>query len=210
MDRLVLATDQLLALAYILNAKYLDFYYISAVNKTEDSELWLSENKKQLVALGILVEDFSGNMSIHPEAELLLKPLFFSTKESSLDINIFGDSEENIGYRFHFLDGKITMTKAIEEGLEVSEVSRKDIQIIVSDILPTTYSVSSTEVDVTLDVSEVSRVFIVKNTEMKVKSLVKTMVETNGIVYEEDPENNIYSLSKADFEDKVYKILTEV
>lgn len=210
MSKLVLTAEQVYALAYILKAKYVDYYYISLANKVTDNKIWLSENTKQLVSQGVLVEDFSGATTIEPGIEELVKPLYFSTKESSLDINIFGDEEDNEGYRFHFLDGKITMTKAVEEGFEISEVTTKEIRELVDGILSSDYSAESAKADISLDVTKVSRVFVVKNTEMNVKSFVTTLVESEGVVYEEDTEDNIYSVSGKDFADKLYKILTEV
>jgi hypothetical protein len=210
MNELVLTADQIYALAYILKAKYLDYYYIALANRINESDIWLSENTKRLVSQGILVEDFSGETTIDPDVEALIKPLYFSTKESSLDVNIFGDNEDNEGYRFHFLDGKVTMTKAVKEGFEISDVSVDDIRKIIIDLLPDSYSADSAKADISLDVSKVSRVFVVKNTEMNVKSYILTLVESDGVVYEEDPTDSLFSVSKTDFAEKLYKILTEV
>ena len=149
-------------------------------------------------------------LTIEAEIEDLVKPLYFSTKESSLEINIFGDNEDNEGYRFHFLDGKVTMTRAVKEGFEISEVTFEEIRELISGILPAGYNADSVKVDISLDISKVSRIFVVKNTVMSVKSFVTTLVESDGIVYEEDTEDNISSVSGSDFADKLYKILTEV
>lgn len=209
MSRLVLTADQIYALAYILDAKYLDYYYISLANRGNDNKLWLSEITKQLVSQTVLVEDFSGDTSIDPEIEEIVKPLYFSDKESSLDINIFGDNEENIGYRFHFLDDKMTMTKLVEDGFEIIDASPDDIQKIVSAILPANYSAESEKANVKFDAEKVSRVFIVKNIEGNAKSTIATFVETEGVVYEEDTDDIVYSVSGEDFKDKLCKILTE-
>ena len=209
MSRLVLTADQIYALAYILDAKYLDYYYISLANRGNDNKLWLSEITKQLVSQAVLVEDFSGDTSIDPEIEEIVKPLYFSDKESSLDINIFGDNEENIGYRFHFLDDKMTMTKLVEDGFEIIDASPDDIQKIVSAILPANYSAESEKANVKFDAEKVSRVFIVKNIEGNAKSTIATFVETEGVVYEEDTDDIVYSVSGEDFKDKLCKILTE-
>ena len=210
MSNLILTADQIFALAYIVKAKYLDYFYVSLAACKTDNKIWLSEISKQLVSQGVLVEDFSGDTTITAGIEELVKPLYFSTKESSLDINIFGDSEDNEGYRFHFLDGKITMTKAVQDGFEISEVTTEDIRELIAGILPAEYNANSAMVDISLDISKVSRIFVVKNTEMGVKSFVTTLVESDGVVYEEDVEDKIYSVSGSDFAEKLYKILTEV
>ena len=210
MSNLILTADQIYALAYIVKAKCLDYYYISLAEKVKDNKVWLNENTKLLVSQGILLEDFSGDTTIEPEVEALVKPIYFGTKESSLDINIFGENEDNKGYRFHFLDDKITMVKTDENGFEITETSIEKIKEMVSKVLPSDYSADSGEKDITLDVSKISRVFVVKNTEMNVKSFVATFVESDGIVYEEDTSDKIYSISGGDFGEKLYKILTEV
>ena len=210
MRNLILTADQIFALAYILKAKSLDYFYVSLATCKTDDKIWRNEISKQLVSKGVLVEDFSGDTTIEAEIEDLVKPLYFSTKESSLEINIFGDNEDNEGYRFHFLDGKVTMTRAVKEGFEISEVTFEEIRELISGILPAGYNADSVKVDISLDISKVSRIFVVKNTVMSVKSFVTTLVESDGIVYEEDTEDNISSVSGSDFADKLYKILTEV
>ena len=64
--------------------------------------------------------------------------------------------------------------------------------------------------DVVFDPEKVSRLFVVKNTELDVKNIINTFVETDGIVYEENSEDEIYSVSGSDFEEKLYRILAEV
>ena len=209
MSKLILTADQIYAMAYILKAKYLDYYYMSLANRDDSNKLWLSEITKQLVAQGTLVEDFSGDTTIDPEVEAIIRPLYFGTKESSLDIDIFGENEENKGYRFHFLDDKVTMTKLVEDGFEVTDASPDDIQKIVSSILPASYSAESKKAYIKFDAEKVSRVFIVKNTEVNAKSTIATFVETDGVVYEEDTDDIVYSVSGDDFKDKLCKILTE-
>ncbi len=210
MSRLVLTADQIYALAYILDAKYLDYYYMSLANRGNDNKLWLSEITKQLVSQGVLVEDFSGDTSIDPEIEEIVKPLYFSDKESSLDINIFGDNEENIGYRFHFLDDKVTMTRTVDDGFEVSNTDFAKIKDFISSLLPDNYTVESTKSNIVLDAGNVSRVFVAKRTDLNVGSLILTFVESDGVVYEEDVEDNIYSLSAEDFNNRLIVYLTEV
>ena len=209
MSKLVLTADQIFALAYILKAKYLDYYYISLANRDGSNKLWLSEITKQLVSQGILTEDFSGDTTIEPEVETIVKPLFFGVKESSLDIDIFGENEENKGYRFHFLDGKITMTETVNGGFEITDVNCNAIREIINSILPNGYSVESAETNITFDVGNISRVFVVKNTELNNKSYIATFIESNDVIYEENINNIVYSVSEKDFKDKIYKIITE-
>lgn len=210
MNKIILTADQIYALAYILKAKYLDFYYISRSNKTRGNKLWLSDSTNQLITKEVLSEDFAGNTEIDPEIENVVKPIYFSTKESSLDVDVFGDDENNTGYRFHFLNGKITMVKTVEDGFEISEVTDEVIRKIVNDLISPDYSAESKMADVKLDITDVSRIFVVKNTEMNVKSTIATYVESDGIVYEENVNNYVYSVSGTDFTEKLYTILTEV
>ena len=210
MSKLVLTADQIFALAYILKAKHIDYYYVMLANKDDSNPLWLDEITKQLVAQGILTEDFSGDTTIDSEVENLIKPLYFCTKESALDISIFGEKEEHKDYRFHFLDDRITMTENVGKGFEISFVDPETIREISNNVIPSGYSAKSAKVDITFDADEVSRLFVVKNTEMNTESKTMAFVEREGVIYEEDEEDNIYSLSGEDFTGKIYKILTEV
>ena len=209
MDKLVLTAEQILALAYKMEAKYLDYYYIS-LSDCDDNNVWLIDVTNDLIADGKLVEDFSGNTTIGPELEELIRPLYFGTKESSLDIDIFGVDEDNREYRFHFLDNKITMAKKVKGGFEISDITSEGIRDIVSSILPSEYSAESEKAYIEYDKDNVSRIFVVKNTEINTKNTVATFVESDGVVYEEDTDNTIYSMSGEDFGEKLYKILAEV
>lgn len=210
MSKLVLTADQIFALAFILKAKYLDYYYISQANRNDSDKLWLSEITKQLVSQGTLTEDFTGDTFLNPDFETLIKPLYFGTKESSLDVNIFGENEDNKGYRFHFLDDRITMTRAIKDGFEITDISYDEMRKMVASILPAGYSAETSKAFIKFDVDKVSRVFVVKNTVVDEKNVIATFVETEGVVYEEDTDSTVYSVSGKDFEEKLYKILTEV
>ena len=210
MSRFVLTADQIYAMAYILKAKYLDYFYISLSKRSDDNKLWLSEMTKLLVSLGVLVEDFSGETSIDPNIEKLVNPLFFSNMESSLDINIFGDEEDNSGYRFHFLDGNITLVRSVEEGFEISETSPDEIKDLVSSIISSDYTADSSKVDRTFDSTKVSRIIVAKNTDLSVGSVVLTFVESDGVIYEEDIDDNVFSVSKDDFIEKLNRVLTDV
>lgn len=209
MSKLILTADQIYALAYVIKAKYLDNYYISLSNRTDDNKLWLSEITSGLVSSGVLVEDFSGEISVDPAIDSIVRPIYFGGKESSLDINIFGESENNIGYRFHFYDGRITMTKTVDEGFEVTSVTADDIKTFVKSILDNSYSADSEQVEISFDKDNVSRLFVIKNTEVGVKNNVTSLVEYLDVVYEENSQNEVFSLSKIDFDNKLVSILTE-
>lgn len=210
MKSVVLTADQIYALAYVQKAKYLDYYYISLASQFNDNKIWLGDNIKTLVSQGIMVEDFSGDTAVDSEVENLISPLYCSTKESSLDIAIFADTEKNLGYRFHFSDGKITMAKTVEGGFEISEVSLDDIKTIVESLIPSDYSAASSVVDISIDASKVSRVFVVKNVEKDIKSVNTTLVEYDGVIYETDDDGTVHSVSKQDFADELISVLTEV
>ena len=89
MSNLILTADQIFALAYIVKAKYLDYFYVSLATCKTDNKIWLSEISKQLVSQGVLVEDFSGDTTIAAGIEELVKPIYFSTKETDF-ISLMG------------------------------------------------------------------------------------------------------------------------
>ena len=210
MNKLILSADQIYALAYILKAKYLDYYYISLASHGINHNLWLTSITKELVSKGVLTEDFSGETELVSDYDALVKPLYFGKKESSLDINVLGENESNVGYRFHFLDGNTIMTKLVDGMFEISEVSAEDIRKIVMSILPADYSALSAKTEISLDTNKITRVFVVKNAEIAVKSYVTTFVEMEGSVYEEDTENILYTVSGSDFINKINKAIVEV
>ena len=210
MSKLVLTADQIFALAYIMKARFLDHYYISLTNTGSDVKLWQAETQKQLVSIGLLAEDFSGNLLVIPELEDIIKPIYFGTKESTLDISIFGDHEGNAGYRFHFDDGVITMVKAIDDGFEVKRTNVDEIRRLIFDLISDDYNVNSEYVDMTFDADKITRVLVVKNAEVNVKNYTESFIESEGVIYSEDADNRVSSVSRTDFVERLFTILAEV
>ena len=62
----------------------------------------------------------------------------------------------------------------------------------------------------TFDSTKVSRIIVAKNTDLSVGSVVLTFVESDGVIYEEDIDDNVFSVSKDDFIEKLNRVLTEV
>lgn len=210
MSNLFLTADQIYALAYIMKADYLDHYYISLSNKGDDIKLWQNETQKQLVSDGILSEDFNGDITVNPDVVKIIEPIFFGVKESSLDLNFMGENEGFVGYRFHFKDNNVTMTKTIDNGFEISSVNKDDINSIVNKIIPKDYSVTTEAVTKTFDVDSISRVIVVKSAEVDVKNYVESFVESDGVLYREDSDNTVYSVSGEDLFERIFTTLAEV
>ena len=210
MEKLVLTANQIYTIAYIMKAHSIDAFYINRVDRPANDQLWLSENTKQLVSQGMLVEDFSGELNIDSDIENLLKPLFFSEKESSLEIITVGDNENNLTYRFHYSDTGIVMTKTVDGKFEMAYVASDDINHIVESILPSSYEAESTEVSIDFIKEKVSRFIIAKNINMGDGNQTSVFVEYDGLVYEGDTDNKLFTVSRKDFIKKITLILSEV
>lgn len=124
--------------AKLMDAKYLDYDYFRRIPDIQKQYL-LNETTtlEQLDEKGIIELDFDGNATINPEYEDLLQPVFFSEKESRLDVN------EKPSRRFHISKNKIIMSLIDEDQITFCRITdekllsffnEKKIEIYFSDV----------------------------------------------------------------------------
>lgn len=193
---LTITAEELYYLGVLLQAKYIDYAYIAAMDDIQHNyALFQKEAQAQLVSRGILMEDFSGNIEIEENAKSLLAPIFFGEKESSADICYLGDEKKVDIFKFHFLDDKITMVTGKDKKLIIKEVDVLYLADFVSNILPENYSVDTPEKKDKIDKDTVSRFIAIKNILLGRTSEVRLYIESEGVFYQESSDGNIYSVA---------------
>lgn len=197
---LTITAEELYYLGVLLQAKYIDYAYIAAMDDIQyNYALFQKEAQAQLVSRGILMEDFSGNIEIEENAKSLLAPIFFGEKESSADICYLGDEKKVDIFKFHFLDDKITMVTGRDKKLIIKEVDVLYLADFVSNILPENYSVKTSEKTDKIDKDNVTRFIAIKNILLGRTSEVRLYIESEGVFYQESSDGNIYSVTQNDF-----------
>lgn len=205
---LLLTPRELYCLGGILNAKYIDYAYIAALDDIgQDFELFKKETLASLVSKGILMEDFSGNMELDENFAQLLLPIFFGNIETSLNICTIGEELKVDIYNFHFHNGNVTLVKNHENVLLLCKVDSKYMLSIIKDLLPGNYSSESNNTITNFDKSKVSRFFSAKGIDIGKVSRVKTFIEYDNILCTEADQTRLISLSAEDFIKGVFDII---
>lgn len=205
-NEIILTPEELYYLGRFLQARYIDYAYIAAMSDIKQNfMLFEQETKASLVASGVLTEDFSGNVEIDAAAKTLLTPIFFGEAETSLDICRVGAQSTVTVNKFHFCDGIITMVTGKDGKLVIRSVDQLAIRRIVESLLPDDYHAEySTISEVTEKI--VTRFIAAKSVLVGQMSVVKTYIEADGILYQEN-ETCIESVSKEMFVADVYNIV---
>lgn len=197
---LTITAEELYYLGVLLQAKYIDYAYIAAMDDIQHNyALFQKEAQAQLVSRGILMEDFSGNIEIEENIKSLLAPIFFGEKESSADICYLGDEKKVDIFKFHFLDDKITMVMGKDKKLIIKEVDMLNLADFVNDILPENYRVKTSEKTDKIDKDNVTRFIAIKNILLGRTSEVRLYIESEGVFYQETSDGSIYSVTQNDF-----------
>ena len=203
-----LTPRELYCLGGILNARYIDYAYIAALDDIgQDFELFKKETLASLVSKGILTEDFSGNMEPDESCAQLLKPVFFGNIEKSLNICTIGEALRVDIYNYHFYEGAVTLVKNQDNELLVCKVDPAFILSTVKALLPENYSAKSNRAIDGFDKSKVTRFFSAKSIDVGKMSRVKTFIEHDGILCTETDKAGLISLSAEDFIKDVFDII---
>lgn len=206
---LLITPEELYYLGGYLQAKYIDYAYIAAMDDIGSAyALFERETKASLVASGVLMEDFSGNTEIDPLALDILKPVFFGEVETSLDVCQLGEKPYVDVYKYHHYDGAITLVTGKDGKLLIKAVDSLMVKESVNKLIPEDYSVS-TEAAESIDKKKITRLMAVKRSEVGGAATVETYIESDGVIYRE-ADSGIEKVSREDFTESVYDILKGV
>ena len=206
--QLILSPRELYCMGGVLNAKYIDYAYIAALDDIgQDFELFRKETLSSLTAKGVIEEDFGGDMETNEAYITLLEPIFFGSVETSLDVCTIGDEVTVDVYKFHFYQDRITMVKAQMDDLLIETVTFDEMNEIVTALVPKGYAAASGEKITSVDNEKVTRFFAAKNINIGVISNVQTFIEADGVLCTEKAEGTLESLSGADFVSAVFEII---
>lgn len=202
---LLVTPEELYYMGRLLQAKYIDYAYIAAMGDIKQNySLFEKEAQASLVAAGILLEDFGGNLEVEAEALSVLRPLFFGEVESSVDICTLGEENTVSVNKFHFHDGAVTMVSGADGKLSVRAVDQMAIRNFVAEILPQQYDGAFAAVE-GIDNDKITRYIAVKNIEVGKAATVKIYIESDGILYRETAEA-FESLTRDMFIDDAYGV----
>ena len=206
---IILSPEELYFMGRFLQAKYIDYAYVAAMSDVKQNfPLFEKETRNSLVASGFLMEDFSGNLEVDQQVINLLKPIFFGEVETSIDVCKLGEPNTVSVFKFHFYDGITTMVTGHEGKLLIKSIDQIGIKKMVEELLPPGYDATSNIITEATE-QTVTRFIAVKSILVGKTSMVKTYIEADAVLYQEN-EEYIESVSKDMFISDVYAIVKGV
>lgn len=206
MIEIVVTPEELYYLGTLLQAKYIDYAYIAAMDDVaQNYHLFEADSAASLVQSGLILEDFSGNIEVKEFGRELLRPVFFGETEASVNVCEISEGNRTTVRNFHYYEDRITMVRSCGKKLIIREVDFNDIINEVEIILPEDYSYDSELIIEKLDNKKITKVIAVKITRRCKGNEVKIFVEHEGVVYEDD-NSKITGLTKERF----IKLVTDV
>lgn len=199
MNEYILSPEELFFLGTLLQAKYIDYAYIAAMDDIQENFLLKKkETISGLVNKGLVQEDFSGELEVGAELRALLEPVFFGVTETSLDVCYVRDNKHVDIYKFHHKNGKITLVTGKERMLDIKAI---DDSFFVNALDYITRDISNicSEVLSSLEYNEITRMIAVKSSVVSGSSYVNTYFEVNNHLYTERETGELCSVSKEDF-----------
>lgn len=188
---IIITPEELYYLGKLLQAKYIDYAYIAAVeNIDQNIGLFEMRTADSLIEKGLLSENINGTIEINHEAADLLKPVFFGQTESSVDVCKVKEGKSLRTVRFHFYEGRITEVSeekgrfhlAMTDTAGIKETLRKMVFL-------NTASENTSAVKITKD--NLDQVISLKKTVIGQSSVVEVYMVAEGGLFREN-ENGMF------------------
>lgn len=195
---IILSPEELYYMGRFLQAKYIDYAYVAAMNDiNQNYALFETEAKASLVSKSILMEDFAGNVEVDPVALGVLKPVFFGETESSIDICSIGETNTVAVFKYHFYDSAVTMVTGKNSKLVIKSADQIAIREKVESLIAEAYNAENQAVE-SIDKTNITRFIAFKQIHVGTTSMVKTYIEADGVFYQEN-EGTIESVTRDQF-----------
>lgn len=193
LDKAVKITpEELYFLGSMMNAKYIDYAYIAALDDiSENYALKEAESIASVSNKGILDEDFSG-VSIKSEMLQLFKPIFFGESELVVDFYDFVSEKASVNIsRFHLLDGNITRVVEEENVFSVESTTSEMLWNSIEKILKNR---DEEPIESTIKISDTfnpDKMLVLKYAEVGEESISLSFIFVDGYVYVLTKEDEI-------------------
>ncbi len=199
--------EELYYLGGLMQAKYIDYSYISAMEDIQKNySLYESKAKTGLAKKGLLEEDFSGDMEIALIAKQLLSPVFLGEFESSIDVCHLEEENSKENIKYHFLDGKIVRVSNEERNWKVVSVSEEEMLEEVQRIFQQSLTDEEQEAK-EFDQKKVTEIIVLKHVLIGKKSLVRIFFGYDGHLYTENESEEIVAVSISSIIEEAKEVL---
>ena len=125
MAEIVLTPEELFFLASKMEAKYLDYEYLSMMGDIQtDYEVKETKAMESLSSKGYIEEDFEGNIEVGEDVSKIVSPLFFGKIECLI--------KKEADIKLHITDEMITECLKTDDGLVLRNIDTKGIEDILT------------------------------------------------------------------------------
>ena len=168
-----LTAEELYYLGGLMQAKYIDYDYISAMGDIQKNyRMYESNAVDGLAGKGLIEEDFSGEITVSVSIEELLSPVFFGDFEAEIDIcGVQEDSRKIV--KLHTDQDKTTLVELDENQLVLKKMQGNDVVEYGKDIFG--FLKDETDENIEFDEQKVSEIYILKNTVIGGESDVRIL-----------------------------------
>lgn len=202
-----LTAEELYYLGGQMQAKYIDYDYISAMGDIQKNyRMYESNAVDGLAGKGLIEEDFSGEITVSVSIEELLSPVFFGDFEAEIDIcGVQEDSRKIV--KLHTDQDKTTLVELDENQLVLKKMQGNDVVEYGKDIFG--FLTDETDENIEFDEQKVSEIYILKNTVIGGESDVRILFRIENSVFMEDENEEIKRINDQDIIQTIQSVLVE-
>ena len=202
-----LTAEELYYLGGQMQAKYIDYDYISAMGDIQKNyRMYESNAVDGLAGKGLIEEDFSGEITVSVSIEELLSPVFFGDFEAEIDIcGVQEDSRKIV--KLHTDQDKTTLVELDENQLVLKKMQGNDVVEYGKDIFG--FLKDETDENIEFDEQKVSEIYILKNTVIGGESDVRILFGIENSVFMEDENEEIKRINDQDIIQTIQSVLVE-
>lgn len=202
-----LTAEELYYLGGQMQAKYIDYDYISAMGDIQKNyRMYESNAVDGLAGKGLIEEDFSGEITVSVSIEELLSPVFFGDFEAEIDIcGVQEDSRKIV--KLHTDQDKTTLVEFDENQLVLKKMQGNDVVEYGKDIFG--FLKDETDENIEFDEQKVSEIYILKNTVIGGESDVRILFRIENSVFMEDENEEIKRINDQDIIQTIQSVLVE-
>ena len=202
-----LTAEELYYLGGQMQAKYIDYDYISAMGDIQKNyRMYESNAVDGLAGKGLIEEDFSGEITVSVSIEELLSPVFFCDFEAEIDIcGVQEDSRKIV--KLHTDQDKTTLVELDENQLVLKKMQGNDVVEYGKDIFG--FLKDEMDENIEFDEQKVSEIYILKNTVIGGESDVRILFRIENSVFMEDENEEIKRINDQDIIQTIQSVLVE-
>ena len=200
----VLTPKELYFLGSIFRARYIDYAYISAMDDIQKRyQLHRREALRHLTELGLLREDFTGEITVSAPLQQALRPVFFGPTETVIQLYQARNARINT-WRLHHLAGRSTMVTMGNDRLYLRAAEAAAIDQLIRELTPVSATVAPIR---PLEREYVRHMVTVRQATVGSPAHEEIWLEQDGLLFRDGPDPEMTYLTSGQFAEHMGEIL---